>query len=207
MSCVSLDLSRNPSRGKAHSIRMGSLSWASKISSRERKFSSIPTPGSTGIYDCVFILRLNETKGRSKQDIFSEMLSKDHSRTASVYNSSSLLFGARTCWPIGALLWCLDKSNRIDSIQVKNSCSPTFWCVFSFNIVHFSILYVKIIFSVIITVVQSFPMVKWVTECNSPLFWGSRVQLRRQPLEVRILPSHIKNPFVSYVIWQPWSWK
>ena len=151
MSCVSLDLSRNPSRGKAHSIRMGSLSWESKISSRERKFSSIPTPGSTGIYDCVFILRLSEAKCRSMPRLCSEIDLR--SRNANVYNSSSLLFGARTCWPIRALLWCLDKSNRIASIQVKNSCSPPSLCFFSFNIVHFSLSYLKTIFRIMITLV------------------------------------------------------
>lgn len=55
MSALSVDFSRKPSRGKVHSVRAGSLSWDSKISSSERKFSSIPTPGGTGRYDCVSI--------------------------------------------------------------------------------------------------------------------------------------------------------
>ncbi len=49
MSRVSLDFSMNPSRGNALSVLHGSRSWESKISSREKKFSSIPIPGGTGM--------------------------------------------------------------------------------------------------------------------------------------------------------------
>lgn len=87
MSGVSLDFSRNPSRGKAHSVRVGSLSCDSKMSSRDRKFSSIPTPGCTGRYDCVSIFYWSKVDEyyRSKRvnKLYNENLS------CSVYNSSS----------------------------------------------------------------------------------------------------------------------
>lgn len=74
MSCVSLDFSRKPSRGKVHSVRIGSLSWESKISSKDRKFSSIPTPGGTGKYDCVSIYVWIICKAVSNKNTFSKLL-------------------------------------------------------------------------------------------------------------------------------------
>lgn len=116
MSGLSVDFSRKPSRGKRHSVRAGSLSWDSKMSSRERKFSSMPTPGCTGRYDCVSIICVcvKSTKKTGRQPAV-----KMTPRTffSCVYNSSSLFWRQESLANGRAAKSRPEQSNRSKSSQ------------------------------------------------------------------------------------------
>lgn len=134
MSCESLDFSRNPSRGKLHSVRMGSLSWESTISSRDRKFSPIPTPGCTGRYDCVSIVCPNETESSSFISSICWKYWNCVQRPLLLCLQVFFLLAILAPGPVDQSERCLrsraEQSIQSESNWVKNICCPCFYDVF-----------------------------------------------------------------------------